>query len=79
MYYVYVLRSEKSPKRYVGRSKHPDKRLIEHNEGRTRSNKYGIPWEIVYTEKYNSIEEAIQRERYFKTAAGRRFLKNKGL
>jgi len=79
MYYVYVLRSKISPKRYIGRSKHPEKRLIEHNKGRTKSNKYGIPWETIYTEKYNSIEEAIQREKYLKTAAGRRFLKNKEL
>jgi len=31
--------------------------------------------EIVYTEEYNTFDEARQRELYFKSGAGRRFLK----
>jgi predicted GIY-YIG superfamily endonuclease len=30
---------------------------------------------LVYTEEFATFEEARQREKYFKTAAGRRFLK----
>ncbi len=33
--------------------------------------------EIVYTEQFETLIEARSREVYFKTAAGRRFLKNK--
>jgi predicted GIY-YIG superfamily endonuclease len=33
--------------------------------------------EVVYTELYDSLGEAVKRETYFKTAAGRRFLKLK--
>lgn len=32
---------------------------------------------IVYTEKFENFSEARKREKYFKTAAGRRFLKSK--
>jgi len=32
---------------------------------------------IVYTEEYQFFDEARIREKYFKSAAGRRFLKNK--
>ena len=33
------------------------------------------PFELVYTEELNTRSEAIAREKYFKTAAGRKFLK----
>jgi len=36
--------------------------------------KPSIPFEIVYTESFATREEAIKRELYFKSAAGRRFL-----
>ncbi len=36
-----------------------------------------IPFSLVYKEEFITREEAISREKYFKTAAGRRFLKNK--
>jgi putative endonuclease len=32
---------------------------------------------VVHIEEFNSREEAIKREKYFKSSAGRRFLKNK--
>ena len=32
---------------------------------------------LVYSENYDSFAEARKRELYFKTAAGRRFLKTK--
>jgi len=52
-------------------------RLKQHNSGQTVSTKPFIPWEIVYFEEFTSRLEAVKREKYFKTAAGRRFLKKK--
>ena len=43
----------------------------------TVSIKTYIPFELVYFEKFETEQEAIARERYFKSAAGRRFLKKK--
>jgi putative endonuclease len=51
------------------------KRLKEHNSGKTKSNKAFIPWEIIYTEEFNSQEEALKREKYLKSGSGREFLK----
>ena len=34
-----------------------------------------IPFKLVYFEEFETEKEAILREKYFKTAAGRRFLK----
>ncbi|WP_242617341.1 hypothetical protein [Cecembia calidifontis] len=34
-----------------------------------------IPFEIVYFEKLETLQEAIKREKYFKSSRGREFLK----
>ena len=51
--------------------------MKEHNSGMTTSIKKYIPFEIVYFEEFETRKEAIVREKYFKSAAGRRYLKNK--
>ena len=43
----------------------------------TRSNRKYAPFKIAYFEEFENEAEAIAREKYFKTAAGRRFIKNK--
>ncbi|RKQ50401.1 putative endonuclease [Roseivirga pacifica] len=78
--YVYVLRSEKDQTQYVGMSKEPERRLEkEHNVGKVKSTKSKMPWKIIYIEYYETREEARQREKYLKSAAGRRFRKNLGV
>jgi putative endonuclease len=75
MYYVYVLRSIPSGSLYKGHCSDLKRRLAEHNAGKTKSIKHLIPWEIAYFEQADSIEEAVAREKYFKSSAGRRYLK----
>jgi putative endonuclease len=36
-----------------------------------------IPFKLVYFEKFETEKESIEREKYFKSAAGRRYLKKK--
>jgi putative endonuclease len=43
----------------------------------TQSLRPHIPFRIVYFETFELEGEAIAREKFFKTAAGRRFLKTK--
>ena len=75
-YFVYVIESKKFGKRYKGLTQDLQERLRLHNTGRTKSTKAFIPWEIVYFEEFSSLEEARNREKYFKSAAGRRYLKS---
>jgi putative endonuclease len=77
MFYVYVIRSLKTNFVYKGHCEDLEKRLQQHNAGMTESIRPYIPFELIYFEKYDTREEAIKREKYFKTAAGRRFLKLK--
>jgi putative endonuclease len=74
MYFVYVLFSEKLNKRYVGSTKDVDKRLTEHNLGKSKFTKSGIPWILIYQESYNTNSEARKRELFLKSSIGRKYL-----
>lgn len=75
MFYAYVIKSTTADYYYKGHCAHLQTRLAEHNAGKTKSNKHYRPFELVYFEAFVTLAEAIAREKYFKTAAGRRYLK----
>jgi len=75
MYYAYVLKSERFDYFYKGHCQDLQKRLYQHNHAMTQSIKPYIPFKLVYFEQFTTEQEAISREKYFKTAAGRKFLK----
>ena len=77
MYYVYVLKSKTKDFYYKGFCSNLEKRLLQHNLGMTKSNKAYAPFDIVYYEVCNSEKDAVDKERYWKSAAGRRYLKEK--
>lgn len=75
MYYVYVLKSLRNGKRYVGyTSKLPEDRLNEHNAGTNKHTKINGPFEVVYKEEFSNKSLAIRRERFLKSGHGREFL-----
>jgi putative endonuclease len=77
MFYAYVLKSMRHEYFYKGHCQDLQKRISQHNSGMTESLRPYIPFELVYCETFETEQEAIAREKYFKTAAGRRFLKKK--
>ena len=77
MFFAYVIKSVNHDYYYKGHCSDISKRLEQHNSGMTKSITAYIPFYVVYYETFETVEEAISREKYFKTAAGRRYLKNK--
>ena len=77
MYYAYVLKSIQHDYFYKGYCRDLDVRLKQHNSGQTKSLRHYLPLKLVYFERFDTEVEAIAREKYFKSAAGRRFLKGK--
>ena len=77
MFYAYVIKSLNHDFLYKGHCENPEERLKQHNSGMTESIRPYIPFQLVYTEEFKTRAEAIAREKYFKTSAGRRFLKMK--
>ena len=72
MYYAYVAKSIRTDFLYKGHCRDLEKRIKQHNSGMTVSLRKHIPLEIVYFESFDTLDEAIKREKYFKTAAGLR-------
>ena len=79
---LYVIESEPDKTWYTGIAMDPLKRLKDHNSGRNRFTKGHLPWKIIYTESHPDWAEARKREKYFKSAAGknwlRKYLNNSG-
>lgn len=76
MFIVYVLFSKSHNKIYIGQTSDIIKRLSEHNNGLSFYTKRYIPWELVYSEKYNTRAEAMKREKQLKSQKGREFIWN---
>lgn len=75
MFYVYILRSLIDNSLYKGFTTNLPNRLDEHNKGKSTFTSTKKPWALVYFEILKTKEEAVKREKYFKSAAGRRFIK----
>ena len=72
---VYVLRSSKNGRYYIGCTKDVELRLVQHNSGSTKSTKSFRPWEIVYTESFDRLAEARSREFQIKAWKNRAYMK----
>jgi putative endonuclease len=76
-YYVYVLQSDVDKNFYTGYTKDLQQRLVLHNNGRVNSTKRRRPLTLIYWEGCLSQQDATTREKYLKTAWGKRYLKNR--
>lgn len=66
-YYVYILASQKKGTLYIGVTNHLQRRVYEHKMGIQKgfTKKYGVSM-LVYFEEFQSIEEAMRREKNMK-------------
>jgi len=73
---VYVLQSLKRPRStYVGITEDLERRLAEHNEGKSRSTARYKPWMVAVSIRFADEKMAEEFERYLKSGSGRSFLK----
>jgi putative endonuclease len=77
-YWVYVLQSQSTSRRYIGQTDDLERRLARHNDGLVFSTSAYRPWRLVHSEKCQTRSEAMQRERFLKSGQGRQFLTNLG-
>ena len=70
MYFVYILQSRRDNGYYIGYTSYLEKRLEEHNSGKTRSLRHRLPLDLVYTEEFESKRDAKARERQIKMWKG---------
>ena len=75
MFYIYILKSLKDNRTYVGYTNNLERRLAEHNSGKNIATKNRRPLELIFSEKFETSAEAKKRELYWKNGGGRRKLK----
>ena len=67
LFQVYLLFSESKNRYYIGYSSNLEARLIRHNQKSKGFTGNTNDWKVVYTEQYNTIEEAQKRELQIKS------------
>jgi len=73
MNYVYTLKSA-NDEYYLGSTSNLERRLIEHNSGKTKGIKYKLPAELVFSQSYENITETRNIERKLKKFKSRKIL-----
>ncbi len=75
-YFVYAIKSHKDGRIYVGLSKNPERRLLEHNKGDTKSTKFYRPWAIIYKKLVGTRKDARKEEKKLKSGYRKELLKS---
>jgi len=65
MYFVYILKSKIDNKLYYGFTNNLEKRLKNHNNKTVKSTKSRAPFELIYYENTDNIENTRKKEKYF--------------
>ena len=76
IHFVYILYSQNFKRYYIGMSTDVLRRVDSHNFGKVKSTKAFIPWKLIHLKEFKTRIEARTREKYLKSAAGRRWRKN---
>jgi len=74
-YFLYILKSLEHEKTYVGITNDLERRLNEHNNGKSNYTRKFKPWKIFYKEELNDRKTAREKEKYYKSSAGIRKIK----
>jgi putative endonuclease len=74
-YCVYVLVSQIDGDLYTGFTTDLQRRLGEHNAGQSLATAPRLPFRLLFCEYHASKSDALKRESYLKTSAGKRTLR----
>ena len=72
---TYILYSRSKDRYYVGQAEDPKLRLTrDHNGGRNKSTKFGIPWEHRWVKWFDTRSEAVAMESAIKARKSRAYI-----
>jgi putative endonuclease len=75
MYYVYILYSKSHDRLYIGQTNNIENRVKRHNSGYEPSTKSYVPWILIKFFEYETRDEAVKMEKYWKQSNNRRKLR----
>jgi putative endonuclease len=74
IYSIYIIYSNSKDQFYIGHTQDVSNRLKQHNNGYSKSTKFGIPWKLLHVEHFDSRSAAIKREYEIKSKKSRKYL-----
>ncbi|MDD4106669.1 MAG: GIY-YIG nuclease family protein, partial [Candidatus Shapirobacteria bacterium] len=79
MFYVYGIYNQCHNKIYIGQTMDLDVRIKEHNDPEnskhTYTKRFGLGWQLIYSEICQTRKQALIREKQLKSYQGRQFIK----
>ena len=75
MHCVYVLLEEEKRRFYIGYSANLKRRVREHRGDRVHTTSRYDSKELIFYESFQSKQDALRREKYFKTTKGKKALR----
>ena len=78
MYYIYIIRSLKdSNKIYKGFTENLKQRIKDHNLGKSKYTSENKPWELIFFSGFKNKKQALNFEKYLKSASGIAFARKR--
>ena len=74
MAWLYILKNEITNRYYIGSTLNLERRLREHKSGKTRTTRILETKTLVYTEEYETVEEARLREKKLKSYKSKKYI-----
>ena len=74
MFYTYIIYSECIDRYYIGSTENLDRRLNDHNGGRTSSTRGKGPWTLKWSKQFSTRSEAVSEENRLKARKSRIYL-----
>ncbi len=72
--FVYILKSARNGRYYIGCTRDLEQRLSTHNAGRVKATRYLTPWLLLYAEQWPDATAARKREARLKRLKSRKAL-----
>jgi putative endonuclease len=69
-----IIQSETTGKWYYGHNEHPKIIFEQHNSGRNKSTKSGIPWQLIFLREFASKKEAVNFEAKLKKLRNKEYI-----
>jgi putative endonuclease len=73
-YYLYILYSASLDKYYIENTNNLERRIYEHNLGREKFTRKGIPWEIKFSRIFDNNLDDSREELRLKKCKSRKYL-----
>ena len=74
MYYTYIIETLNGKHRFIGHCRNLKSQLNQHNSRNVKATRDNRPWRVIYSEKFKNKNDAISREKYFKSISGQKWI-----